>query len=81
MTTPYFCNNEPRPFPGDPMLVQLGWTVSPTTFDENGDVIITRTPKMGFVPYRNSVECQYDKAVTDKKCEGCVHINYSLGVV
>ena len=54
------CHN--RQIPGSiPIMVQSGWT-------EDG------RRNMVEIPYRNSKDCRYDLKLSDKFCNGCVHI-------
>ncbi len=82
---PYNCNNAPRPSADLMLPVQDGWdtvTVNAGQMTNNHPIGLKlspgqqiRVPRMKIIPFRNSVDCQYDKGETDPRCAGCKHIN------
>jgi hypothetical protein len=69
-TTPYVCNNVPRPVADHLIEVQDGWRIE--SVGVLGGTKL-RVARMVMIPFVMSVECQYDKDQTDPRCIACKH--------
>lgn len=67
VTHHYGCHNKPRPTPETTLTAQSGWI----EYEERNAVV--RVPVWAKIPHRFMEGCKYDKATSDRACEGCMH--------